>query len=169
MNRQRPKDPAREKRDQVRAKTRSALDKLAGKPAPPKKPSARAINRAATRGIAYRDTKPVNVSTARAPGTAPAKTGDMISPSLRLAIRERLACFAPGCSQPATEPHHTPTTGSNGVTIDDLCLPACRRCHDRFHTGRHKQEEAAAYLAFRVYLVRREPELLRAMMREMAG
>ena len=45
------------------------------------------------------------------------------------------------------DPHHFPTTGSNGVQIDPLCMSACRSAHDLCHWGHfsREQQEAAAH------------------------
>jgi hypothetical protein len=113
----------------------------------------------------------VEVSTARRAGTAPAKTLPMISKTLRVHWRTQLCAH---CGKaPAIEPQHFPTTGSNGVEIDLLSYPTCRKCHIRCdmaerNGGFTRADKALAFHSAWEALARRYPTVLRLVLAELA-
>lgn len=107
-------------------------------------------------------------STARAPGAAAAKVGEMRSPTLRAFVKLYGMCPFGDESHPAAELHHWPPTGANGVVIDLLAVPACRLHHNECHARVISEERQSAEVSrFWRFLISRKPEVARAALREM--
>jgi len=96
-------------------------------------------------------------TTARRPGTAQAKLPAVLSPTLLAWVRQQpcelpelFLCghwLHPRETHPGGDPHHVPTTGSNGRQIDDLVVACCRQGHTLAHAGNFDAQavEAAAH------------------------
>lgn len=170
MNWWRRKPPAEVARQEQRAESRRALDE-----------AGRAIRAGAGGGVPERvvdEREPderrtvvspplgdatavvVAVTSRRAPGTAPEKSGDVLSPRFLAWVRSLPCAF---CAQrPQSDPHHFPTKGSLGMTIDLLALPACRGCHDKAHAGAiGKVQQCVALIQTLVHFFTRAPRSLK--------
>lgn len=114
---------------------------------------------------------PRRVTTSRKASQPQPKRGEMLSPSLRGAIkRGEILCQLPHCWRVAIEPSHYPSRGAYGGTNDLLCAASCRDCHDAWHGGHllAAEMERAVYRTW-FTLAQLHPGILRSALRELAN
>jgi hypothetical protein len=119
---------------------------------------------------------PVTVTTERAPAEPIRKRGEVLSPTLLRWVRAQ-PCEFPQTDEhpmrpghPGGDPHHEPTTGSNGVQQDPLVVACCRRAHDLCDAANgwsKEQREAAAHRTWVRFWRMADPETKAAALREM--
>lgn len=102
----------------------------------------------------------VEVTERRTAGTAQEKSGDVLSPRFLAWVRSMPCAFC--AAKAPSDPHHFPTKGSLGMTVDMLALPACRSCHDKAHDGRiGKVQQCVALIGTLVHFFTRTPRSLK--------
>ncbi len=130
---------ARRERQTAMADVRAALARMRGgpcAPAPLERPAAPTQTPLA----------PTVRSTTAATLCAAPKRGAAESEALLAWVRAQPCAFprdGHDCRGPS-EPHHWPTTGSNGVRLDPLVAATCRMAHDLAHAGLYSAAEQAA-------------------------
>jgi len=95
----------------------------------------------------------------RTPGVSREKSGDIVSPSF-LGWARSQPCAA--CAKGPSDPHHFPSKGALGMTVDLLVIPYCRTCHDKAQAyGIGKVQQCLALIQTLVHFFTRAPRSLK--------
>ncbi|HMI94651.1 MAG TPA: HNH endonuclease [Polyangiales bacterium] len=85
--------------------------------------------------VMRKDVRRARDTDGKAPARGPkADRGPLRSEAYKAFVRGKPCMFCP--AMPPVDPHHFGPRGTGQKTDDLRCVPACWRCHERFHDGK---------------------------------